>query len=120
MGPEPTADAWQRQLDEAGHLGPVHPSMLQLLALPMLRRLECCLGGGAAPRRPVLALNGPVGVGKTSLGQALERLAALGGLRLVVASIDDLYLPADQRRQVLAGNPFGVSRVPPGSMTSPC
>ncbi len=119
MGPEPTADAWQRRLDGAGPLGPVDRSVLLHLALPMLRRLECCLGGGSAPRRPVLALNGPVGAGKTSLGQALERLAALGGLRLVVASIDDLYLPAEQRRQVLAGNPFGVSRVPPGSHDLP-
>jgi D-glycerate 3-kinase len=37
------------------------------------------------------------------------------GLRLAVASIDDLYLPWARRREVLAGNPFGVARVPPGS-----
>ncbi|MBW4529363.1 MAG: hypothetical protein KME02_01615 [Aphanothece saxicola GSE-SYN-MK-01-06B] len=118
MGPEPAA-AWERRLERAGDLGPVHPSLLRHLALPLLGRLEDGLESGTAQRRPVLALNGPVGAGKTSLGRALERLAALGGLRLVVASIDDLYLPAEQRRQVLAGNPFGVSRVPPGSHDLP-
>lgn len=118
MGPEPAA-AWERRLERAGDLGPVHPSLLRHLAVPLLRRLEDGLGCGTDQRRPFLALNGPVGAGKTSLGRALERLAALGGLRLVVASIDDLYLPAEQRRQVLAGNPFGVSRVPPGSHDLP-
>ncbi|KAF0653295.1 kinase [Cyanobium sp. Copco_Reservoir_LC18] len=103
----------------AGDLGPVHPSLLRHLALPMLRRLESGLRGGAAARRPVLALNGPVGAGKTSLGRALEQLAALGGLRLTVVSIDDLYLPAPERRARLQGNPFGVSRVPPGSHDLP-
>ncbi|MCP9929249.1 hypothetical protein KBY82_00455 [Cyanobium sp. AMD-g] len=118
MGPEQAA-AWERRLERAGDLGPVHPSLLRHLALPLLLRLEDGMGCGNDQRRPVLALNGPVGAGKTSLGRALERLAALGGLRLVVASIDDLYLPAEQRRQVLAGNPFGVSRVPPGSHDLP-
>lgn len=114
MEPEPAADTWGRRLEQAGDLGPVHPTLLRHLALPLLRRLENSLVSGAAQRRPVLALNGPVGAGKTSIGRALERLAAQGGLKLVVASIDDLYLPADRRRQVLADNPFGVNRVPPG------
>jgi D-glycerate 3-kinase len=118
LGPDPAA-AWEQRLERAGDLGPVHPTMLRHLALPLLRRLEDGLGSGTGQRKPVLALNGPVGAGKTSLGRALERLAALGGLRLVVVSIDDLYLPADQRRRVLAGNPFGVSRVPPGSHDLP-
>ncbi|WP_156818372.1 phosphoribulokinase [Cyanobium gracile] len=116
---EPAPDAWDRRLAQAEDLGPVHPSLLRLLALPMLRRLEDSLRGGAASRRPLLALNGPVGAGKTSLGRALERLAVLGGLRLAVVSIDDLYLPAPERRALLAGNPFGVSRVPPGSHDLP-
>lgn len=118
MEPEAAA-AWERRLERAGDLGPVHPTLLRHLALPLLQRLEAGLGNGTAQRRPVLALNGPVGAGKTSLGRALERLAPLGGLRLMVVSIDDLYLPAEQRRQVLAGNPFGVSRVPPGSHDLP-
>lgn len=117
---EPATDAWDGRLARAEGLGPVHPSVLRHLALPMLRRLEGERRGGAATRRrPLLALNGPVGAGKTSLGRALERLAALGGLRLTVASIDDLYLPAAERRARLAGNPFGVGRVPPGSHDLP-
>jgi D-glycerate 3-kinase len=115
----PAPDAWEERLARAGDLGPVHPSLLRHLALPLLRRLERGLRGGALTRRPVLALNGPVGAGKTSLGRALERLAALGGVRLTVASIDDLYLPAAERRARLAGNPFGVGRVPPGSHDLP-
>lgn len=116
---DPAPDAWDGRLARAGDLGPVHPSLLRHLGLPMLRRLESSLRGGKPSRRPLLALNGPVGAGKTSLGRALERLAALGGLRLTVASIDDLYLPAAERRSRLAGNPFGVNRVPPGSHDLP-
>lgn len=119
MPPEPSPDAWDGHLARAADLGPVHPTLLRHLALPLLRQLESSLRDGVVTRRPVLALNGPVGAGKTSLGRALERLAALGGLRLTVASIDDLYLPAAERRARLAGNPFGVARVPPGSHDLP-
>ncbi len=119
MGPEPAGDVWEQRLARASGLPPLHSTLLRLVGLPMLRRLERTLGDGATRRSPVLALNGPVGAGKSSLGLALERLGALGGLRIRVASIDDLYLPADQRRLVLAGNPFGVSRVPPGSHDLP-
>jgi D-glycerate 3-kinase len=45
----------------------------------------------------------------------LQVLASRLGLRLGVASIDDFYLPWQERLEALAGNPFGVSRVPPGS-----
>lgn len=69
-------------------------------------------GGG---QRRVLALNGPVGAGKTTLGAELLRRAQAQGSRLAVASIDDFYLPWERRQQALAGNPFGVSRVLPGS-----
>lgn len=117
MAPEPSG-VWRERLRSAGDLGPLHPSLLEHLALPMLQGLEQRLAS-VSGRRPLLALNGPVGAGKSSLGRALERLAALGGLRLAVVSIDDVYLPAIERRQVLAGNPFGVSRVPPGSHDLP-
>lgn len=78
----------------------------------MLRRLA---GLAAGPCRPVLLLNGPVGAGKSTLARALRELAPRFGLRLTVASIDDAYLPLEERQRRLAGNPFGVSRVPPGS-----
>jgi len=66
-------------------------------------------------RRPVLLLNAPVGAGKTTLSGMLRRLAPEQGLRLAVASIDDAYLPWQERLEAMAGNPFGVTRVPPGS-----
>jgi len=93
------------------------PVLLEALALPLLDALDqVCASGGT---RPLMLLNGPVGAGKSTLGRLLESLAPLVGLRLAVASIDDLYLPLAQRRLVLAGNPFGVSRVPPGSHDLP-
>lgn len=70
-------------------------------------------------RRLLIGLNGPVGAGKSSLARQLLQLAPRFGLRLAVASIDDLYLPLPERRRQLAGNPFGVSRVPPGSHDLP-
>jgi D-glycerate 3-kinase len=93
------------------------PALLELLSKPLLRDLSARLQGGG--RAPVLALNGPVGAGKSSLARLLESQAAGAGIRLAVASIDDLYLPWPQRRQKLAGNPFGVWRVPPGSHDLP-
>jgi len=86
--------------------------LLYQFALPLLERLRRLAAPG---RRPVLLLNAPVGAGKSSLARLLQGLAPLLGLRLAVASIDDAYLPWRQRLQAMAGNPFGVSRVPPGS-----
>ena len=65
--------------------------------------------------RPVIGLNGPVGAGKSTLSRQLQAGFARQGLRLAVASIDDAYLPWQTRLQAMAGNPFGVNRVPPGS-----
>jgi len=84
------------------------------LPLSVLAAIEGLVASGAG-RRPVLALNGPVGAGKSTLARTIADLASRRGLRLAVASIDDLYLPLSERRSRLAGNPFGVSRVPPGS-----
>jgi D-glycerate 3-kinase len=91
--------------------------LLEALALPLIDALAVGLARGGS--RPLMLLNGPVGAGKSTLGRLLESLAPLAGLRLAVASIDDLYLPLARRRAVLAGNPFGVSRVPPGSHDLP-
>jgi len=66
-------------------------------------------------QRPVLLLNGPVGAGKSTLVRQLASLAPAQGLRLAVGSIDDAYLPLPERLNRLEGNPFGVTRVPPGS-----
>ncbi|MCS5700578.1 hypothetical protein NZK32_16165 [Cyanobium sp. FGCU-52] len=114
--------SWRRRLagaepalaDLASRTDPV---VLEALALPLLDAVADRLSSGDA--RPLMLLNGPVGAGKSTLGRLLESLAPLAGLRLAVASIDDLYLPLARRRDVLAGNPFGVSRVPPGSHDLP-
>jgi D-glycerate 3-kinase len=96
-------------------MSPVLPSPLAAddpLALWMLAETRALLAQG---RRPMWALNGPVGAGKSSLARQLQQLFRQQGLQLAIASIDDAYLPAAARRQAMAGNPFGVSRVPPGS-----
>ncbi|MEI8250356.1 MAG: hypothetical protein WCF98_04230 [Synechococcus sp. ELA057] len=100
---------------------PSDPLLRERFTWPLLHRLialhrQARRGDG---RLPLIALNGPVGAGKSTLGRQLESLAQSRGLRLVVASIDDLYRPLSERRQRLAGNPFGVSRVPPGSHDIP-
>ena len=97
------------------------PLLIEQFGLPLLRRLavlhqQAQQGNG---RLPVIALNGPVGAGKSTLGRQLEALAPRFGLRLMVASIDDLYWPLAERQRRLAGNPFGVNRVPPGSHDIP-
>jgi D-glycerate 3-kinase len=85
----------------------VQPLLAELTALAV----GACSGSG----RQVVALNGPVGAGKSTLGALLLARAGAQGVRLAVASIDDFYLPWARRCQALAGNPFGVSRVLPGS-----
>ncbi len=90
----------------------VDPALLEQFALPLLARLQALAGQG---RRPAIGLNAPVGAGKSSLGRLLAQQAQHRGLRLAVASIDDFYLPWTARCRALAGNPFAVTRVPPGS-----
>ena len=77
--------------------------------------LAHCQASRARGQRAVFGLNGPVGAGKTTLGHQLQQCFASAGLRLAVASIDDAYLPLEPRIRAMAGNPFGVLRVPPGS-----
>ncbi|MFS6825828.1 hypothetical protein [Cyanobium sp. ATX-6F1] len=89
-----------------------HPSLIWGLWLPLLTALERRQGAG---KPVVIGVNGPVGAGKSTLARVLRALAAQAGLSLATASIDDAYLPWGDRQRVLAGNPFGVLRVPPGS-----
>ncbi|MCP9927569.1 hypothetical protein [Cyanobium sp. CH-040] len=87
-------------------------ALIREFALPLLCRLRLLVQRGL---RPSIGLNAPVGAGKSTLCRLLAQLAQSQGLRLAVASIDDLYLPWPQRLAALQGNPFAVSRVPPGS-----
>lgn len=82
------------------------------LWLPLFSRVRQLLRRG---ERLVLGVNGPIGCGKSTLMAALSRLAAAESLPVAVASIDDAYLGWADRQRVLAGNPFGVWRGPPGS-----
>ena len=93
-------------------VGPCPPPLLHRFALPLLQRLQRLRQQG---QRPVIGLNGPVGAGKSSLAAALLQLAPALGIDLAVASIDDFYRPWQERCRAMAGNPFGVTRVPPGS-----
>lgn len=86
-------------------------------SLPLLAHAQQLLQHNGRP--VVIGLNGPVGAGKSTLARQLLQLAPRFGLRLAVASIDDAYRPLRERRQQLNGNPFGVSRVPPGSHDIP-
>jgi D-glycerate 3-kinase len=111
--PQAWWEDWQARLSHLECLAaPMDPSLLKHFGLPMLERLKLLAKAGG---RPVLAVNAPVGSGKTSLGKVLAQLAPNRNLRLAVASIDDFYLPWRQRLKAMAGNPFGVTRVPPGS-----
>ena len=88
------------------------PSVFDGFGLPLLERLRDLAAQG---QRPLIALNGPVGAGKSTLARRLREYARAVGLHLAVASIDDAYLPWEPRLAAMAGNPFGVSRVLPGS-----
>jgi D-glycerate 3-kinase len=88
--------------------------LLHHVVKPLLARLAD-LQRRPGQRRPLLLLNGPVGAGKSTLVRQLAHLAPAHGLRLAVASIDDAYRPLPERLSRLEGNPFGVTRVPPGS-----
>lgn len=106
---------------DPAELHPIDPLLRKHFVLPLLEQLRVwsCDANGGRRRLPLIGLNGPVGAGKSTLGRQLEALAPRFGLRLVVASIDDLYLSWPERGERLAGNPFGVSRVPPGSHDLP-
>jgi D-glycerate 3-kinase len=79
------------------------------------RLLRWCQLQIRSGQRPLIGLNGPVGAGKSTLARRLQELFAAAELELAVASIDDAYLPWPQRTAAMAGNPYGVNRVPPGS-----
>ena len=86
-------------------------------SVPLLARARQLRQQGQ--RAVVIGLNGPVGAGKSTLARQLLELAPRFGLKLAIASIDDAYRPLAERRRILANNPFGVSRVPPGSHDVP-
>lgn len=79
------------------------------------RLVAWCQDCTRAGRRVVIGLNGPVGAGKSSFSRLLQQHCREAGVQLAIASIDDAYLPWQDRLNAMAGNPFAVNRVPPGS-----
>lgn len=114
----PDADAWRQSWLQRLQRVPIplviDEQLLWGLALPLLSCIEQQLEQQSS-RRPVMALTAPVGAGKSTLANQLQKLASLMGVSLAVASIDDAYRSWPEREQRLVGNPFGVTRVPPGS-----
>ncbi|HEX4198590.1 MAG TPA: kinase [Caulobacteraceae bacterium] len=63
-----------------------------------------------------VGLCGPQGSGKTTSARVLERLLAAEGLRAVILSLDDLYLPLAARRRLAARvHPLFITRGVPGT-----
>lgn len=67
-------------------------------------------------RTPVFAISGLQGSGKSTLAAQIAARAEAEGLRVVVLSLDDLYLTRDQRRQLARDvHPLLATRGPPGT-----
>lgn len=106
------AVAWQERWRQHPDALSIPPDPRWALVLPLLTR---CQREVAKGKRLLIGLNAPVGAGKSSLGAWLSALAPALGLSLSSLSIDDFYWPWQERISRMAGNPFGVDRVPPGS-----
>jgi D-glycerate 3-kinase len=88
--------------------------VIQRLHLPLARRIaEAARAHGPGFR---VGLCGPQGSGKTTSARVLERLLAADGLRTVILSLDDLYLPLAARRRLAAEvHPLLLTRGVPGT-----
>jgi D-glycerate 3-kinase len=104
--------AWQERWRQHPDALSIPPDPRWAVVLPLLSR---CQGAVGKSKRLLIGLNAPVGAGKSSLGAWLSALAPALGLRLSSLSIDDFYWPWQERISRMAGNPFGVDRVTPGS-----
>jgi D-glycerate 3-kinase len=64
----------------------------------------------------VVGVCGPQGSGKTTAALVLRRLLQAGGLRVIILSLDDLYLPRAERLSLAAEvHPLLATRGPPGT-----
>jgi D-glycerate 3-kinase len=92
----------------------------------VIRRLHAPLATriaeAASTHGPALGVGicGPQGSGKTTSARVLERLLAAKGLRAVILSLDDLYLPLAARRRLAAEvHPLLLTRGVPGTHEVP-
>lgn len=75
--------------------------------------LAATLAGRLAAEAPLtLGICGPQGSGKSHLAALLKSLLDARGLTTAVLSLDDLYLPRDER---IARHPLFATRGPPGA-----
>lgn len=64
----------------------------------------------------LIGIGGGQGAGKSTLGQLIRQAGELIGERIVVLSLDDFYLTADERKQLAnKAHPLFATRGPPGT-----
>ncbi len=91
-----------------------YAAVIERLHAPLAARIaEAARGHGPGLR---VGLCGPQGSGKTTSARVLERLLEADGLRAVILSLDDLYLPLEARRRLAAEvHPLLLTRGVPGT-----
>jgi len=102
----------------AERLPDAYESVVQRLHIPLATRIaEAARAGGPGLR---VGLCGPQGSGKTTSARVLEQLLTASGLRVVILSLDDLYLPLLARRELAATvHPLLITRGVPGTHEVP-
>ena len=65
--------------------------------------------------RKIIGISALPGTGKTTLGKWLETISLKLNFKIAVISIDDFYLPYEEMKLAIKGNPWNVSRGFPGS-----
>lgn len=69
----------------------------------------------SSTERKIIGLSALPGTGKSSLGKLIKELSKYIDLNIAVISIDDFYLPFQDRKKIIKENPWGVSRGFPGT-----
>jgi D-glycerate 3-kinase len=95
-----------------------YEGVIRRLHVPLAARIaEAARAHGPGLR---VGICGPQGSGKTTSSRMLERLLAAEGLRAVILSLDDLYLPLAARRKLAAEvHPLLLTRGVPGTHEVP-
>jgi D-glycerate 3-kinase len=102
----------------AERLPDTYESVVRSLNIPLAARIaEAARASGPGLR---VGICGPQGSGKTTTARVLEQLLTADGLRVVILSLDDLYLPLAARRRLAAGvHPLLITRGVPGTHEVP-
>ncbi len=102
----------------AERLPTTYEAAVRRLHVPLAARIaEAARAHGPGLR---VGICGPQGSGKTTSARVLEQLLAADGLRPVILSLDDLYLPLAARRRLAAQvHPLLLTRGVPGTHEVP-